>query len=117
MNVERIDVTARVITGAMRAPGLGMLDPITVITRTIRPGVGSLTITVYGRAWTAYWGAMGVNTVEEFIAGCDADYLEGCLVRGSIQGLKKGERNRRDYLIDVITAVKSALEMEPGVHP
>lgn len=54
---------------------LDKLDPVTMILEDFGPGKGKLTIDCYGKAWTAYWGAMGSETIAEFINTADVDYL------------------------------------------
>ncbi len=51
------------------------LDPITVFLENFDKGRGQITITCYGKAWTAYWGAMGDRTLSEFFCDCNTDYL------------------------------------------
>lgn len=72
MEVTERQVTKRII----KSDGL---DPVIVITDDIEPGKGSIVITCYGKAWTAYWGGMGDKTVVEFFRSCTDDYLSGCL--------------------------------------
>lgn len=71
--VEKIDVLAFTITGAKR------LDPVRVMIENYEPGKGRITITCYGRAWTAAWFAMGGDTVQDFIKRVSNEYLIGCL--------------------------------------
>lgn len=83
MKVTTETVKRITITGASRAPGLGMLDPIRVMIDNIEPGKGRITIECYGKSWSSYWGAMGEkNTVEDFVQKCDVDYVVNCLSRG-----------------------------------
>lgn len=51
VTVEKIDVLSFVITGAER------LDPVRVMIENYEPGKGRITITCYGKAWTAAWFA------------------------------------------------------------
>lgn len=52
VTVEKIDVLSFVITGAER------LDPVRVMIENYEPGKGRITITCYGKAWTAAWFAI-----------------------------------------------------------
>ena len=58
-----------------REPGFGTLDPIQVILKNYRPGVGEITVKCFGECWTAAWGAMGGESVEAFFVSCDDGYL------------------------------------------
>lgn len=51
------------------------LDPVTVFTEDFTRGQGQITITCYGKAWTAFWGAIGDQTIAEFFCDCDIDYI------------------------------------------
>lgn len=53
------------------------LDPIRVIAENYEPGQGRITITCYGKAWTAAWFAMGGDTVQTFFQRVSNDYLIG----------------------------------------
>lgn len=50
------------------------LDPVAVYLEDQGEGKGKITITCYGKAWTAYWGAMGCD-IREFILSADNGYL------------------------------------------
>lgn len=52
LNVERSTVTKLVITGAPS------LDPITVFLEDLAPKRGKITVSCWGKSWTAYWGGM-----------------------------------------------------------
>lgn len=58
---------------------LDRLDPISVIAENFDEGQGKITITCYGKSWTAYWGAMGEQTISEFFRTADNQYLMGYL--------------------------------------
>ncbi|MDT7012693.1 hypothetical protein [Enterobacter cancerogenus] len=73
MRVEKIDVLSLVLTDLER------LDPIRVMIENYEPGKGRVTITCYGKAWTAAWFAMGGDDVQTFIKRVSDDYLIGCL--------------------------------------
>lgn len=71
VTVEKIDVLSFVITGAER------LDPVRVMIENYEPGKGRITITCYGKAWTAAWFAMGGDDVQTFIKRVSNEYLIG----------------------------------------
>ena len=50
------------------------LDPVAAYLEDQGVGKGKITITCYGKAWTAYWGAMGCD-IREFILSADNGYL------------------------------------------
>ncbi|WP_145490740.1 hypothetical protein [Yersinia rohdei] len=63
----------------MRLSGLERLDPIEVLVDDYEPGKGKITITCYGKAWTASWFAMSGQTISQFFRRCGNDYLIGYL--------------------------------------
>lgn len=69
MEIEQSTVTKLTISGAKA------LDPISVILEDLEPRKGKITITCYGKAWTAYWGGMGERTIAQFFYSCDQHYL------------------------------------------
>ncbi|QJT78208.1 hypothetical protein [Citrobacter freundii] len=73
MKVEKLDVLSFVLTHLER------LDPVRVMIENYEPGKGRVTITCYGKAWTAAWFAMGGDDVQTFIKRVSNDYLIGCL--------------------------------------
>lgn len=104
-------VTHLTIKGALRRPGRGTLDAIEVFILDYGAGRGLLTINCWGLAWSAYWGAMG-STVGKFVARTDPDYIANCLLRGRDQQfatLKRFQRREREYVEDIVRAVKAAL--------
>jgi len=91
----------------VRAAGL---DPITVYLRDYAPGRGTITITCYGCAWTTGWGAMGANTVAQFVMTGHVEYLLGCFLNRQYPALSKRARpDEERYLAKVIVAVQGAL--------
>jgi hypothetical protein len=80
------------------------IDPIEVYFRDEEPGQGSITITCYGEAWTAWWGAIGGRTIDEFVAQCDADYLLGKLTPP-----RHTTKRQNDHLRKIIERVLSVL--------
>jgi hypothetical protein len=79
------------------------LDPIEVFWRNIDAGKGSVTITCYGCAWTAYFGATGERTIQEFFAAADTDYL---VTKLGITPLLKGRKRDHVYLARIVEAIK-----------
>jgi hypothetical protein len=85
------------------------LDPIRVIVENFgESNQGMITITCYGKAWTAYWGAMGNRSVHDFFLSCDAPYLVGCLVQGMTPSKKCFVASDEAYLAHIVTAVQQA---------
>lgn len=85
MEIEQSTVTKLTISGAKA------LDPISVILDDLEPRKGKITITCYGKAWTAYWGGMGERTIAQFFYSCDQHYLAGNLsdIRSEIPDVDK----------------------------
>ena len=63
MKIEKIDVLSFVLTDLER------LDPVRVMIENYEPGKGRITITCYGKAWTAAWFAMGVMMCRRSLSG------------------------------------------------
>lgn len=74
---------------------LERLDPITVFLEDLgrRPcpiegdpdywtGQGKLTITCWGKSWSAFWGGMGKRDLATFVTDCHTEYVLNCLDRG-----------------------------------
>jgi hypothetical protein len=85
------------------------LDPIVVFWCNTSAGAGSVTITCYGCAWTAWFGAMGDRTIQQFFSDAGSDYLETKL---GITPLLKQRKADLSYLRKIIEAVKESLRME-----
>jgi hypothetical protein len=73
MKVEKSAVTKVLITDIMGDPH--RLDPITVFLEDIESRKGRITIRCYNKAWTAYWGGMGDQTIDQFFCSCDEHYI------------------------------------------
>lgn len=64
------------------------LDDVTMIIEDTKSGHydapcrGKVTLECYGQSWSAFWGAMGGDSVLEFIDTTNVGYLVGCLDRG-----------------------------------
>lgn len=53
------------------------LDPITVFLEDYEPGKGKITVSCWGKSWTAYWGGMSGDDVATFFCRVNADYIIG----------------------------------------
>ncbi len=84
------------------------LDPITVFYQDFEPGKGQITITCYGEAWTAYWGAMGKGILQ-FFKMADQGYLVNRLLGAQFQKRTKGHET---YLGRIVDAIKEELKDE-----
>lgn len=73
MKIETSKVTR------LRLTELTNLDPVEVIADNIAENKGKVTITCFGKSWTAYWGGTGCDSVEEFFCSAGNDYLIDCL--------------------------------------
>lgn len=89
MKVESSTVKKLVISEVER------LDPVTVFLEDFgrrdcptdtdpnyQTAQGKITISCYGKSWTAYWGGMGPRTVAQFVEQAGWDYVLNCLDRG-----------------------------------
>lgn len=75
MNVQKTTVTKYTIANVKG------LDQVSVFAESFGGGRGKITVECYGESWAAYWGAMGCETVEEFLVTSDNDYVVGKLSR------------------------------------
>lgn len=72
LKITVTSVTKMLIVGADR------LDPITVFLEDITQGNGKITVSCFGKSWTAHWAAMGENTtVAEFFVNSHPQYIIG----------------------------------------
>lgn len=101
-------VTFPVTVEAVQIAGAEGLDPIHVFWLNVDPGKGSVTIICCGLAWSAYFGAMGGRTIQEFFADADAGYMHDAMGIRPMH-LKSSKRNEA-YLIRIIKAVKASLK-------
>lgn len=69
MKIEQSLVRKVMITGAPA------LDPIAVMLEDVAPGHGQITITCFGKSWTADWSAMGKQTVAQLFIDSHAEVL------------------------------------------
>jgi hypothetical protein len=101
---EKVDLTI--------VPHSDGLDEVVAYWRNFEPGKGSVVLTCWGSAWTCYFGGMMGQTIQQFFAGCGADYLVNKL--GCTQHLKQSKRNDA-YLARIIKAVQATLKANPEV--
>jgi hypothetical protein len=72
LKVERSTVAKLVITGAPS------LDPITVFLEDLAPKRGKITVSCWGKSWTAYWGGMwDGHTIVQFFCELNTSYIIG----------------------------------------
>lgn len=100
MKITPVAVEASLITE------VAGLDGINAYWADVGPGKGYVTITCYGSAWTAYFGAMGGDTIREFFLRADTGYLATKL--GITPQLKQTKRDNA-YLSKIIDAVRESL--------
>jgi hypothetical protein len=62
--------------------GVENLDTINVVFEDFGPGQGRIMVECFGDAWAHYWGAMGSESVAEFVMTADEDYITGKLYSG-----------------------------------
>lgn len=103
MNIVQGTITQLTISDAPR------LDPIRVMIENYVPGQGRITITCYGRAWTAAWFGMSGASVEVFFANAGTGYIIGNLVSNMAPGLKRYQKHDDEYLTRIVVAVQEAL--------
>ena len=106
MKIARSTVSMLTITEAVGT------DPIRVITENYGPGKGRIIIQCWNRAWCSAWFAMGGETIEQFVATANWDYVRDNLSSG-LQGMRKADAKRDEpYLRRIIEAVQEALRQE-----
>ena len=99
INVEALEISGAVV-------GTKILDPIQVFWNNLEPSEGSVTITCWGCAWTAYFRAMNDQTIQQFFAAADVYYLTTKL---GITPMLKQRKADHAYLGQIITAIKETL--------
>lgn len=88
-------------TESVTISGAPALDPVTVVFRDEGPSRGGIIVECYGKAWAAFWGGMGSNTVRQFVATCDVEYLAEKLRRSDEKRTKANDA----YLLRIALAV------------
>lgn len=72
LKIERSTVTKLVITGAPR------LDPITVFLEDLARCKGKITVSCWGKSWTAYWAGMWDGlSIGQFFCELNTSYIIG----------------------------------------
>ena len=87
------------------------LDPILVVTQNHDAGSGTIVVTCYGCAWTAWFGGMGDSLIADFVSGVDADYLAGKLHAT----MGKFTTREKAYLTRIAQAVIDGMRLRVGV--
>jgi len=60
------------------------LDAIKVFLEDFKLGQGDLTIKYYGASWSSYWGAMGEESLVDFLLSANTDYITNKLFPSSM---------------------------------
>ncbi len=89
----------------LRISEVPQLDDITIVLRDIEPGKGRIMVECFGASWAAYWGAMGTQTIRQFVVSCEAGYVMANMAGPGEQRSKQA----RDYLLRIVKAVQGAL--------
>jgi len=79
MKVRKQQVETYVLTDLER------LDPVTVYVTNYKLGQGKIVIECFGESWASYWGAMGSQTLQDFVISSENDYLANKLVKSTRQ--------------------------------
>lgn len=102
------------VVTAIELSGMQALDPVNVYWENFESGRGRVTITCYGEAWTAYWGATGKQQLQDFFLSADDEYLSDRLQGAQFQKRTPGHKT---YLKRIIRAVKESLKETPPCSP
>ncbi len=97
--------TNTIPVAALEITNVPSLDPIRVLTQDIGPGQGRIIIECYGQAWSCYWPGMGKQTIRQFVAGADPDYVCNALRNH----FHRKDRKIDEYLRRIVKAVQQAL--------
>lgn len=103
---DQFQVDAFTIYEAPMPPGKSVLDPITVLLRDFG-GSGQVIVECYGAAWSCWFGAIGGDTLRQFLVDCDEFYLAGKLGCVTHRSTTKREES---YLKHICRAVIAALK-------
>jgi hypothetical protein len=89
------------------------LDPITVLIDDMAVGRGSITICCFGKAWTAYWGAMGDSRIVDFFLNSDVQYIAKNLSSAPFTEIDYGAISKAiDIDVDVTTLMMHVKEIQ-----
>ena len=103
MKVEHLVITTSVLISDVPS-----LDPITVITRDISPGVATVIVACHGDAWVAWWGATGKRTARDMLLTSPIDYL----VSSFWPRHEMPDRLRERYMKRIFEAIRAAIQRE-----
>ena len=99
-------ITKPLTVEAVEISNIKSLDPIQVYWEDFGDGRGRVTITCYGEAWTAYWGAMG-DPIKKFFTKADDEYIATRLQGAQFQKRTAGHMT---YLIRLVRAIKESIK-------
>lgn len=79
MTCNQLQISSKQVT-KLYIQGGERLDPLTVFLDDIAPGKGQITISCFGKSWTAFWPRMGEDeTIASWFAGLNVKYAIGCM--------------------------------------
>lgn len=89
------------------------LDPVTFFLQDFGGGKGRAVIECYGQAWVLIFGAMGKETLREFLVTCNTDYLANRMWP------PRQPRDKADYayLCRIVAAVQDAIKEQSRTAP
>ncbi len=94
------------------------LDPVIVMLDDMKPGIGSITICCFGKAWTAYWGAMGEQRIAEFFTSSNVSYLADRMTTVSSSDIDyEAISEKIGQCVDVTTALTYSDELVEAYGP
>lgn len=102
MKVEHLVVTTSVLISEIKS-----LDPITVITRDISPGVATVIVACHGDAWVAWWGNTGKRTARDMLLTSPLDYL----VSSFWTRHEAPDVSREIYMTRIFEAIREAIKL------
>lgn len=82
-------------------------DSVYLVLTDFQPNVGQVVVTCWDDCWQCWFGAMGGNTIAQFVASAGVDYLENKL------SSPKDKARHRKILRRAIGLVKDALRETP----
>jgi hypothetical protein len=103
MKIENVPVECITITE------VASLDRIHVFWINLEPGQGYIIVMCYGCAWSAYFGGMAGDTIQQFVARVEVDYLATKLTPTSQRRYTKAETA---YLTRIAAVVIDAARAE-----
>lgn len=103
MRIEPATVTAFTI---FDAPSESVNDPVFVTMHDLGGGRGQLVVACYGEAWSAYWGAMGSQTLAQFVSDVSAGYIANRMWPSN----QRRTKANFDYLTRIVAVVQAAIK-------